>query len=338
MMPDKLDPDRLYLFVFGPGLGESIILRVPPSDWIVVDSCRIADRAAARHILSRYGGELSCVVLTHPHRDHYRKFSQVLAEGDWSVIGCNDLELDDDWSTTSENQLANELEQIHAEIKRHWKRRPDCRWWTWQDTFRHIGQAKLTALHPAESFARENPEAEKNHLSTAILLEWRGLKVLLGADVENPHWETICERFPALAQHVAMKIAHHASENGVYDPLLAADGGRFWVATPYNLKDGLPQFGERDGPRRLLQGQPEFYLTGLPRAHDRQMDAPCEATFRELQEGTRPRAVPFTLPGGLTGAMAPSRSDVCCYVIAAITPDGTCEVVSCGPGSVRVRR
>ena len=144
---------------------------------------------------------------------------------------------------------------------------------------------------------------------------------------------TMGERFPALAQHVAMKIAHHASENGVYDPLLAADGGRFWVATPYNLKDGLPQFGERDGPRRVLQGQPEFYLTGLPRAHYRQMDAPCEATFRELQEGMRPRAVPFTLPGGSTGAMAPSRSDVCCYVIAAITPDGTCEVVSCGPGS-----
>src|SRR5260370_29276874 len=130
MMPVSLDPHRLYLFVFGPGFGESIVLRVPPNDWIVVDSCRIADRAAAQHVLSHYKGELSCVVLTHPHRDHYRMFSQVLAEGDWSVIGCSDLELDDDWSTTSENQLANELEQIVAEIRAHWKRRPECQWWT----------------------------------------------------------------------------------------------------------------------------------------------------------------------------------------------------------------
>jgi len=310
MMPDALDPNRLYLFTFGPGLGESIVLRVPPGHWIVVDSCRIADRAAARHVFSRYEGELSCAVLTHRHRDHYRKFSQVLAEGEWSIIGCTDLELDDNWSATSEHQLANELEQIVAEIRAHWKRRPNCIWWTWRNTVCEVGRSQLTALHPDAEFGRGNPGVDENHLSTAILLEWEGAKVLLGADVENPHWETICERFPVLARHTAMKIAHHASENGVYDPLLIADRGRFWIATPYNLKDGLPRFGDNDGPRRLLQHQPEFYLTGLPTAHDRQMDAPCEATFRELQEGTRPRAVPFTLPGGLTGAMAPSRSDV----------------------------
>lgn len=336
MMPDALDRDRLYLFTFGPGLGESIVLRVPPGHWIVVDSCRIADRAAARHVLSRYGGELSCVVLTHRHKDHYRKFSQVLAAGDWSVIGCNDLELDDDWSATSENQLANELEQIIAEIQSSWKRRPECQWWTWRDTVREVGHARLTALHPAEEFARENPGAEKNHLSTAILLEWERVKVVLGADVENPYWQTIYGRFAGLAEHAAMKIAHHASANGVYDPLLVANRGCFWVATPYNLKGGLPQFGENDGPCRLLRHQPEFYLTGLPVAHDCQVDAPCKVTLHELQTGSRPRAIPLVLPGGLTAVAEASRSDLSCYLIAAIAPDGSYEVVSCGPGSLHV--
>ncbi len=338
MMPDALDSDRLYLFTFGPGLGESIVVRVPPSHWIVVDSCRIGDRAAARQVLSRYGGELSCVVLTHPHKDHYRKFTQVLAEGDWAVIGCNDLELDDDWSATSENQLANELEQVVAEIRSRWRRRPECKWWTWQDTVREVGHATLTALHPAEEFARENPDAEKNHLSTAILLQWRGVKVVLGADVENPHWEAICDRFGGLPQHAAMKVAHHASANGVYEPLLVADRERFWVATPYNLKGGLPQFGEDGGPARLIRHQTEFYLTGLPAAHDRQMDAPCEVTLNELRTGIRPRAIPIAFPGGLTATREPTRADASCYVIAAIAHDGSYEIVSCGPGSLRVAR
>jgi hypothetical protein len=338
MMPATLDSDRLYLFVFGPGLGECIVLRIPPDDWIVIDSCRIADRAAALHVLSEYEGKLSCVVLTHRHKDHYRKFSQVLAEGEWSVIGCDDLALDDDWSATSENQLANEVEQIVAEIRAQWRRRPSCQWWTWRNTVRQVGQATLTALHPDETFARDNPRAEKNHLSTAILLEWKGLTVLLGADVENPHWQTICEMFPALPQHTAMKIAHHASENGVYDPVLESDRARLWIATPYNLQDGLPKFGVNDGPSRLLRHQPEFYLTGLPMAHDCQMATPCAATLLELRTGTRPRAIPFALPGGLTATMDSCRSDVSCYVVIAIAADGSHEVVSCGPGSVRVMR
>ena len=264
MMPDVLDPDRLYLFAFGPGLGESVVLRVPQRHWIVVDSCRIADRAAALHVLSRYEGDLSCVVLTHRHKDHYRKFSQVLATGDWPIIGCTDLELDDNWASTSENHLANELEQIIAEIRRQWKRRPGSTWWTWRNTVREVGAAKLTALHPEESFARENPGANKNHLSTAIFLEWMGVKVLLGADVENPHWKTISRNYPVLMKHTAMKVAHHASQNGVYEPLLVENPGRFWVATPWCMNGGLPRFENGHGPEQLLRHEPEFYVIRFP--------------------------------------------------------------------------
>jgi len=63
MMPRNLEADRLYLFVFGPGFGESILIRVPPNLWIVIDSCYIADKAAALQVLPRYGGECSCLVL-----------------------------------------------------------------------------------------------------------------------------------------------------------------------------------------------------------------------------------------------------------------------------------
>ena len=40
MMPVSLDEGRLYVFVFGPGYGESVAVRVPPDEWLVIDSCR----------------------------------------------------------------------------------------------------------------------------------------------------------------------------------------------------------------------------------------------------------------------------------------------------------
>jgi hypothetical protein len=58
MMPSNLAPDRLHLFVIGPGFGESIVIRVPPDHWLVVDSCKPGERAAALEVVGRYGGQL----------------------------------------------------------------------------------------------------------------------------------------------------------------------------------------------------------------------------------------------------------------------------------------
>jgi len=90
MMPAALVPNRLYLFVIGPGFGESIVIRVPPRHWIVIDSCKPGERAAALEILGRFDGECTCAVLTHRHQDHYPGFSQVLAHADWRIVGCAD--------------------------------------------------------------------------------------------------------------------------------------------------------------------------------------------------------------------------------------------------------
>lgn len=35
----ELPPDQLAIFVFGPGYGELILVRVPPDVWMVVDGC-----------------------------------------------------------------------------------------------------------------------------------------------------------------------------------------------------------------------------------------------------------------------------------------------------------
>src|SRR5437868_4316182 len=78
VMPTSLNGGRLYAFVFGPGYGESVAVRVPPDEWLVIDSCRIAKQSAASHVLRRYGGKLTVLLLTHVHKDHYRGFVDLI--------------------------------------------------------------------------------------------------------------------------------------------------------------------------------------------------------------------------------------------------------------------
>lgn len=344
--PEQLAVDRLYLFVFGPGRGESIIVRVPPAHWLVVDSCRIGEKAAAKHVLDlayrndSYRGELACIVLTHPHRDHYRLFSQVLSAGNWTRVGCNHLKLDDACDRNPSALRANEREQIAAEIRSAWKQNHGSQWLTWRTAAIPIGHATLTVLHPPQAGATANA-ADENYLSSAMLLEWKNAKIVLGADVKNPHWAEICHEFADrnLPEHAAMKVAHHASENGVFDGLLSDRTPRFWVATPFN-SESVPKFEDNHGPDVLLRKQSEIYLTGLPTAHDRQMEAPCEATRAELRAGVKPQPISFQLSHDLIGEQLPryDTKEVDCYVVVSADENGTWRTESYGSGSVRVKR
>jgi hypothetical protein len=86
----------------------------------------------------------------------------------------------------------------------------------------------------------------------------------------------------------------------------------------------------------LLQFQDRIFLTGLPVAHESQMESPCVATRRELAAGVKPRPLDFDLPGGLSGTVEPARDDVSCYVVVAFGADGHGEIVGFGPGSISV--
>lgn len=339
MMPQTLEDGVLYLFFFGPGFGESTIIRIPPSHWIVIDSCRIAHRSAALHVLEKFDGVASCTILTHPHRDHYRGFSEVLDSVDWAVVGCCDLRLEDedvDTFVDPESRRGNELEQILAGITDYWRRKEGAKWWTWRSSHRQVGEARLTSLHPPEQFARENSPTNSNSLSSAMLLEWCQVRILLGADVENPHWEQITKEFAALNVHVAMKTPHHASQGALHTSVLSGDDKRLWLVTPNNHGGTLPRFEEGHGPELMLRHVSELYLTGLPVAHDCQNDCPCSATRRQLQSGAFPRPSPFELPGGLVGDTLPDHDDLSCYLIARFDEAGNGRVDVCGPGTVRV--
>ncbi len=74
----ELRPDELAVFVFGPGYGELILVRVPPDVWMVVDGCGKGETTYATAALKHYGGSPRIIALTHPHDDHSRGIDEVI--------------------------------------------------------------------------------------------------------------------------------------------------------------------------------------------------------------------------------------------------------------------
>ncbi len=81
----KSDIDRLEIHVLGGTKGESIVLRLPNAKWGVVDCYAKSlkdpsSNATLKFLADRGVSELEFVCLTHPHDDHFRGMSQILAE------------------------------------------------------------------------------------------------------------------------------------------------------------------------------------------------------------------------------------------------------------------
>ncbi len=74
---NEVVPEHLYLFVIGPGIGETVLLRIPPDQWVVVDSfkCGTPNRPAADSIVSRYGGKVAVLARRIPMKTTTRASS-----------------------------------------------------------------------------------------------------------------------------------------------------------------------------------------------------------------------------------------------------------------------
>jgi len=79
-------PDELEMTVFGPGVGECIVLHVGKDDWIIVDSCTspTGKEPIALEYLQSIGVDPSAsvrtIVATHWHDDHIQGLATLVSE------------------------------------------------------------------------------------------------------------------------------------------------------------------------------------------------------------------------------------------------------------------
>lgn len=89
----EMDRDDLQVVALGPGYGESVLVRVPPGLWVVVDCFRTqsstsGSRTPVAEILEAISEPLGAVLLTHPHDDHAPGLGDLIDQDSGCLIGC----------------------------------------------------------------------------------------------------------------------------------------------------------------------------------------------------------------------------------------------------------
>lgn len=342
----NLKDDLLYLVVFGPGFGESIVLRIPPSTWIIVDGCRAGSVVPAAQLLSKYKAKWSCVVLTHPHLDHATGLDAILDLPGSGPVGCAapSIPNPNKWmhSPDVDQHLRNGvMEHVVSAIRTRWANDASSCWRMQRGDTKIFDDAKITALHPdnKQVVAYKNSGGDPNRIATPLLVEWHSARVLLGSDVVNPDWVAVGKAYPNVHEHAALKIPHHGSKAAINSAFAKkTTESRFWIATPYNKGKKLPRFENAEGLSILLQNENIVHLTGLPRAYKLQGKAPYRTTRQDLRDGRNPILRTVSLPAGLVMEQANIHraETISCYVAVGIDRNGDRQDIRFGPGSVEV--
>lgn len=345
-LPD-VDPESLNLWVFGPGYGELVIVRAPPGQWLVVDGCGNEEDGYARRALDHYKATPALILFSHPHKDHAKGLRAVIerATGDpdtstWPRIGMvpapDTTGVGDPWDATAALD-AGLVQQVVATIHERWRQHAPCRWELGVGTSERLGDATVRVLSPTDKerdAAREawlaNRQHNYNRAASALLITWRGRRVLLGSDLEETSgrgWTAAMSQDADLRRHDVYKIAHHGSKNAVgpHVECPSAPQLRVWIVTPFSKAfKGLPRFDDGEGLARLLRIEDSIDLTGLPREHERQ-SGQLEDRLRTVLRDDRDQEFATSTSG------FPD-----CWVHIRVPSEGVPEI-SRGPGSVRVR-
>lgn len=259
-LPASLDPELLYCFVLGPGYGETVLLRVPPDgnqpdQWIVIDSFLCDDRPAAESVVARYEGTVSCIVLTHPHGDHYPGIIGLIDENPGAKLGCvhPSASPPDPAFPDPVAVLKQQARPAYVRIWDEWEANTGRRWETFRREVYDFPGRKLTSLHPVRPLPLGAWGSDPNEMSSAMLVEWHAVRLLLGADVPDTQWPGICSDFQRLEEHAALKVPHHGSPGAIHDVFARGSSARRWVVTPWKLGGNrLPKADPGHGLEMLL--------------------------------------------------------------------------------------
>lgn len=273
MLLPALEEDALTVFLFGPGTRESVVVHAPGDGWLVVDGCTAGGTIYPLALLQHYAARPTAIVLTHPHLDHARGLARLVEEftkgptEEWprlAMVPAPDTRgVGDLWDPKAalDGGIA---EQAIATILDRWGRSGACRWPMDLGHSHPVGEAVVRVVSPvdkerdaAANAWRAQKKHDYNRAATALLVTWKGRRVLLGADlVEEPGkgWSSAMCQDAALTDHDLYKIAHHGAVRAIGPQTGKPSSAmvRKWIATPF-ASQGLPRPNDGEGLSQLAR-------------------------------------------------------------------------------------
>jgi len=327
-------PDHLSLVTIGPGDGESLILVIPPDKAVVVDSLlhpRSTRVSPVLEFLESRGLELTAVLLTHPHKDHAEGFD-LLVESCTGRVGCGRFFLEDFSKLDAEGSLRNGYKrQALSSIRNRWERDPDSRWELLSESEHQIEEATLTVLHPSLELNKQTKDV--NALSSPVLVQWREVRLLLGAEVPKKYWSDINKQFDS-TRHTGYKVAHHCSIKNFEPSAFAGDRERYWVGTPCRRKPMPPRFEDNEGVDLLLRTVERLYLTSVLFEVKSEGTVLTRTRLASLAEAVSEKS---PIPGVSSVPKVEPREPKDAYVAAHWNSDGDLAYISRGDQCVLVK-
>jgi competence protein ComEC len=217
-----LGPRELVIHVLDVGQGDAVLVRGPGGESVLIDGGPGGLLLARQlgEVLPHWERMLDLVVLTHPQSDHVGGLAHVLRR--YRVDGVADAG-DSSRSASFEAYRARATSRRQLSVG---------------DRFR-VGELAFSVLWPPAGYT----PADLNNRSIVLLLEFRGMRILLTGDVEGEAQRALLA--DGLAAVDILKVPHHGSSTNTAAflartaPALAlisvGEGNRFGHPAPDTL-------------------------------------------------------------------------------------------------------
>ena len=294
--------NEVEITVLGRGYGESVVVHTGDGGWVVVDSFQDdqanepAPLAYLRSIGVKVEDDVTSVVLTHLHYDHYQGIDEVVeaCESAWFYMpGVLPRQRWQEFLSRGSKQpgsRAPRLDQVLRAVNIAFEREQlrlagvDSEIETRREySLRCVGPTSAAFAHeilePNLSETTINKmTARANYTSTVLWVSVHGVTALLGADFDSDDkqlgWEALLgeqENKHWLCGASLVKVPHHGSQSAHHPPMYST-----WCDKPIaliagNWNSGLP---DTDTATRLRPHCSEMHHTSV-RGEDREQVLPA---------------------------------------------------------------
>lgn len=295
--------NELEVSLFGPGVGESVVVHLGDGRWMVVDSCLNPTTKAPialeylqfLNVTARTA--ICAVVLTHWHDDHTAGAARILEDAPQAkficsvAFGADELRGALEVSSALRNARTgvDELRKVFDHLRIS-KRKPVLA--MANRPLLNTPHALVTAMSPADASVwrafgtlapllvarkgerlRRVPRHLENDASVALRVEFGPLCVILGGDLEagtgpDRGWRAVVH--DPLRNRVrggVYKVAHHGSDDADVDEIWTdlLEPSSIAIVTPY-ARGRVFRPSDEDR-RRLLDRTPNVHLTSPTKPH-----------------------------------------------------------------------